>query len=202
MKNGKKQVKTLHLSFLVSFLVIFLGLAFHGTLYGQSLAELARQQRARKAQQGKAVKVFTNDQLSRPSSSSSRTATRAAEAQKPEDEEQVDAAGTTEAGTAESAREERARLEKEYREKFAQLREELSYEERKLDVMQRELNLMQIQYYSDPNVAMREQHERGEINQRMQDLEAQKAAVEQKKAAITAMEEELRREGLPVGWSR
>ncbi|MCH8269306.1 MAG: hypothetical protein IH846_17535 [Acidobacteria bacterium] len=202
MKNGKKQVKTLHLSFLVSFLVIFLGLAFHGTLYGQSLVEVARQQRARKAQQGKAVKVFTNDQLSRPSSSSSRTATRAAEAQKPEGEEQMDAADTTEAGTAESAREERARLEKEYREKFAQLREELSYEERKLDVMQRELNLMQIQYYSDPNVAMREQHERGEINQRMQDLEAQKAAVEQKKAAITAMEEELRREGLPVGWSR
>ncbi|MCH7979641.1 MAG: hypothetical protein IH935_11795 [Acidobacteria bacterium] len=199
MKNGKKEVKTLHLSFLVSFLVIFLGLAFHGTLYGQSLVEVARQQRARKAQQGKAVKVFTNDQLSRPSSSSSRTATRAAEAQKPEGEEQMDAADTTE---AESAREERARLEKEYREKFAQLREELSYEERKLDVMQRELNLMQIQYYSDPNVAMREQHERGEINQRMQDLEAQKAAVEQKKAAITAMEEELRREGLPVGWSR
>lgn len=197
MKNSKKQVKTLHLSFLVSFLVIFLGVAFHGTLYGQSLAELARQQRARKAQQGKAVKVFTNHQLSRPSSS--RPATRAAEAQKPEGEEQMDAADTTE---AESAREERARLEKEYREKFAQLREELSFEERKLDVMQRELNLMQIQYYSDPNVAMREQHERGEINQRMQDLEAQKAAVEQKKATITALEEELRREGLPVGWSR
>ena len=200
MKNGKKQVKTLHLSFLVSFLVIFLGLAFHGSLYGQSLVELARQQRARKAQQGKAVKVFTNDQISR--SSSSRTATRAAEAQEPEGEEQVDAAGTTEAETAESAREERARQEKEYREKFAKLREELSYEERKLDVMQRELNLMQMQYYSDPNVAMREQHERGEINQRMQDMEAQKASVEQKKAAITALEEELRRERLPVGWSR
>ena len=200
MKNSKKQVKMLHLSFLVSFLVIFLGLAFHGTLYSQSLAEVARQQRARKAQQGKAVKVFTNDQISRPSSS--RTATRAAEVQTPEGEEQGDAADTTEAGTVESAREERAQLEKEYREKFVQLREELSYEERKLDVMQRELNLMQVQYYSDPNVAMREQHERGEINQRMQDLETQKAAVEQKKAAITALEEELRREGLPVGWSR
>ena len=200
MKNSKKQVKTLHLSFLVSFLVIFLGLAFHGTMYGQSLAELARQQRARKGQTGKAVKVFTNDQISRPSSS--RTATPAAGEQEPEGEEQMDAADTTEAGTVESAREERAQLEKEYREKFVQLREELSYEERKLDVMQRELNLLQIQFYSDPNVALREQHERGEINQRMQDLETQKAAVEQKKAAITAMEEELRREGLPVGWSR
>lgn len=180
--------------------MIFLGLAFHGTLYGQSLVELARQQRARKEQQGKAVKVFTNDQISR--SSSSRPATPAAEAQKPEGEEQMDAADTTEAGTAESAREERARLDKEYRDKFAQLREELSYEERKLDVMQRELNLMQVQYYSDPNVAMREQHERGEINQRVQDMETQRAVVEQKKAAITALEEELRREGLPVGWSR
>ena len=196
MKNSKKQVKTL----LVSFLVIFLGLAFHGTLYGQSLVELARQQRARKEQQGKAVKVFTNDQISR--SSSSRPATPAAEAQKPEGEEQMDAADTTEAGTAESAREERARLEKEYREKFARLREDISREEAKLDIMQRELNLMQVQYYSDPNVAMREQHDRGEINQRVQDMETQKAAVEQKKAAITALEEELRREGLPVGWSR
>ena len=196
MKNSKKQVKTLHLSFLVSFLVIFLGLAFHGTLYGQSLVELARQQRARKGQQGKAVKVFTNDQISR--SSSSRPATPAAG----EQEQEGETAETAEAETAQSAREERADLEKEYRAKFEQLREDLSYEERKLDVMQRELNLMQIQHFSDPNVAMREQNTRGEINQRMQDLEAQKAAVEQKKAAITALEEELRRERLPVGWSR
>ena len=196
MKNRKIQVTTL--------LVFFLGFVFLGTIYGQSLAELARQQRARKGQQGKTVKVLTNDEISR--SSPAPAATSTAEAQRPEGEgETVDAeaaADTTGAETAESAREERARLEKEYREKFAHLREDLSYEERKLDVMQRELNLMQIQHYSDPNVAMREQNTRGEINQRIQDLETQKAAVEEKKAAVTALEEELRRERLPVGWSR
>ena len=68
--------------------------------------------------------------------------------------------------------------------------------------MQRELNLMQVQYYSDPNVALREQNTRGEINQRIQEIEAQKGTIEKAKQAVADLEEELRRKNLPPGWAR
>ena len=95
-----------------------------------------------------------------------------------------------------------AKLEKEYRDKFKALRDDLAYQQQKLDVMQRELNLMQTQYYSDPNVAMREQTFRGQINQRTQEIEQQKGNVDKAQKAIADLEEELRKNGLPAGWAR
>ena len=95
-----------------------------------------------------------------------------------------------------------AKLEKEYRDKFAKLRDALAYEQKKLDVMQRELNLMQTQYYSDPNVAMREQTFRGQINQRTQEIEQQKGSIDKAQKAVSDLEEELRKKGLPSGWAR
>ncbi len=68
--------------------------------------------------------------------------------------------------------------------------------------MQRELNLAQQQFYSDPNVALREQYGREDINKRTADIEAQKATVEKAKQAISNLEDELRAKSLPAGWAR
>src|SRR5262249_27218612 len=117
-----------------------------------------------------------------------------------------DAAKPSEAGkTGEVAKNDeksQADLEKEYRDKFAKAREDQSLEERRLDVMQRELNLAQIQYYQDPNVALQQGYSRDDINKRTDDIEKQKAAVEKAKQAVTDLEEELRTKGLPAGWAR
>jgi hypothetical protein len=95
-----------------------------------------------------------------------------------------------------------AELEKEYRAKFAELRENLSLEERKLDILQRELGLMQNQYYSDPAASLMQENTRSNINTRVTEIGTQKAAVDKAKQAVAALEEELRVKGLPPGWAR
>lgn len=185
-----------------AFVWVLTGLIFSGMLYGQSVADLARQERARRTGEGK---VFTNDTIStaRAGEATTPAATPTAEpAQKPAGAAETAAAKDQEAQAKKPEGKSTAELEKEYREKFAHLREALAFEEKKLDVMQRELNLMQMQYYSDPNVALREQRTRGEINQRTQEMQDQKAAVDKAKKAIEDLEEELRRKSLPTGWAR
>jgi hypothetical protein len=202
---------------------LFLGGLSLRPLFGQSLPDLARQERARKAQEKKPGKVFTNDDIpSTPSLATSAAPAPAKEGEekKAETEEKASAEGKAPAegmgeakGTAEAKPKEAekpkeetgpdmAALEKQYRERFAKLRDSLGYEQKKLDVMQRELNLMQTQYYSDPNVAMREQTFRGQINQRTQEIEQQKGAVDKAQKAVSDLEEELRKKGLPSGWAR
>ena len=110
------------------WLWVVVGMVFLGSLYGQSLVELARQERARKAGQSQTVKVFTNDDISgaRPSVPAPAAAT-GAEAQKPDGE-------AAEAQAKEPEGQSKADLEKEYRQKFAELREQVALEERKLDI--------------------------------------------------------------------
>lgn len=191
--------------FLIVTLLAVFELSLTTILHSQSLVELARKERARKTAEGTA-KVYTNEDI--PSATPSPAAPAPTQAQTPQ--AQRPAPATTPAGTAEKAEAKPAQapekaaadLEKEYREKFAQLRDKLAFEEQKLDVMQREQNLMMTQFYSDPNVALREQNSRAEINKRTQDIEEQKQAVEKAKQAIADLEDELRRKGLPPGWAR
>lgn len=171
---------------------------------GQSLGELSRQERARKS--GKTAKEYTNDNIPAAALAGSAPAAPADGAQ-PGTAQAGDAAQAgaatgdakpAEAGVAKKPEE----VEKEYREKAARLKEDLAIEERRLDVLQRELNLTQQQYYSDPNVALREQYSREDINKRTAEIDAQKALVDKAKQAIADLEDELRRNRLPAGWAR
>jgi hypothetical protein len=191
----------------IVLLAPLIGSFFLGNLFSQSLAELARQERARMAREGKPAKVYTNEDIARtppPAPPVAPAAAAAGEAAKKEAAggEKAAAGGKEEAKPAGESEKNQADLEKEYRDRFAKLREQLDYETKKADVMQRELNLMQTQFYSDPNVALREQTSRGEINQRTQDIDKQKDAVEKAKQAITDLEDELQKKGLPSGWAR
>jgi hypothetical protein len=175
----------------------------------QSIADLARQTRAKKQQAAAAEKVYTNDSIpSAPSSSTpapAATPTPAAPTAAAASAEETDGEAPEGAAAAEEPAAQEptyAELEAEYRKKFAELKQALDTEERRLDVLQRELNLAQQQFYADPNVAMREQYSRQEITTRMEELETQRAAVEKAKQDIEALETELRQKNLPPGWAR
>ena len=163
----------------------------------QSLGEIARKVRAEKRAAPKATRVFTNENIPREGGLSTTTSPAAATSTTAKEKE---AAGKETKGSKD--KKSLADEEKEWRGKFAKLREQLNYEERKLDVQQRELNLAQIQNYSDPNVALREQNQRTEINKRTQEMEKQRQAVDQLKKAIADLEEELHRKNLPAGWAQ
>jgi hypothetical protein len=198
---------------LKTLLLLLLGVAFTTGLYGQGLADLARKTRRTSG------KVITNDDVSSSAPAPAPPATTTAAAgtapgqapagATPGQPGQPGAAGQAAAGGpgqaapgAEPAEKTPAELEQEYREKFAALRENLNLEERKLDILQRELNLMQNQYYSDPMATLQQETTRTNITTRIAEIETQKGVVEMAKQAIAALEDELRIKGLPPGWAR
>ena len=187
----------MHKKNLVLVIAMIIGFGLSVSVFAQapSLVDLAKKERARKSPQAQG-KVFTNEDVGtgapKPSPEPATAATAPTDGT--ERTAPTDAAAAAEPSQAD--------LEKEYKEKFARLKEEVAYEEKKLDVLQRELNLMQIQNYSDPNVALREQNTREEITKRLAEIDTQKQAVDKAKQAVSDLEEELRKKSLPVGWAR
>ena len=92
--------------------------------------------------------------------------------------------------------------EKAWRERFAKLRTKLRQDEDALGVMQRELEVLNLQYYNDPNKAVQENLTRSDINEKTAKIDAGKQAVEADQQAIANAEDELRKSGGDIGWSR
>jgi hypothetical protein len=165
-----------------------------------SLADIARQLRAANANLPKAKHVYTNDtiphvrgNLSVVGPTADAPADTDADADKSADK------------TADKKADKKVSASKEdegvWRAKFAGLYQNLDTEQRRLDVMQREFNLAQLQSYSDPNQAMREQFARTEINKRQADIDTQKEAVAAAQKAIDDAQEEARKKGVPSAWT-
>jgi hypothetical protein len=92
--------------------------------------------------------------------------------------------------------------EKIWRAKFAALREKLSTAEQDLDVLQREENKGDVQYYSDPTKALNEQYSRDELYKRATKIDAKKKEVADLKQQWSDLEDQLRKAGGDPGWAR
>jgi hypothetical protein len=88
-----------------------------------------------------------------------------------------------------------------WRKRFADARTKLALAAKDLDVSQRELNLLQTQYYSDPNKALQQQLTRDEINTKTAKVEEKKQQVADLTQAIEDLKEEMRRSGGEPGWA-
>ncbi len=89
-----------------------------------------------------------------------------------------------------------------WRAQFDAARKKLADDSKELDVLQREFNLKQQQFYTDPNVALREQYGRTDLNKTQDEINTKKADVEKDQQAITALEDQLRQAGGNPGWAR
>jgi hypothetical protein len=154
----------------------------------ESLAAAARRAREEKKEQPKPAKVFTNDNVPTSGGISSVGETPAAPAG-------GDAAGGTPAASS-------ADQEKVWREKFSKLRHKVEQDQQELDVMQRELGVLDVQYYNNPVKAMQQELTRSDINKKTSDIDAKKAQVEADKQAISDAEDDLRKAGGDPGWAR
>ena len=74
--------------------------------------------------------------------------------------------------------------------------------EKELDILQRERDQSQIQYYSDPTKAMNEQLKRTEVNDKQAKINEKKKEIAALKQKLDDMEVELKRAGGDIGWSR
>ena len=160
----------------------------------ESLADAARRAREQKKETAKPTKVFDNDNLpaqggiNTVGSTSEESAAGEAPTAAGEEKPAQGAAGKND--------------EKAWRDKFATLRRKLEKDKADLDVMQRELGVLDVQYYPDPVKAMQQSVTRSDINDMTAKIEAKKKDIAADEQAIADAEEALRKSGGDAGWAR
>jgi hypothetical protein len=178
------------------------------------VADAARKAREQKKEAPKPKKVYTNDnfgsgsgssaQAATPAATSSPTATPAGDAK--------DASNATTATTGDAAADAKTGDAKKpaadkndeatWRKKFSEARQSLADAEKELDILQREAQKAQVQYYSDPAKAMTEGYSRKDVNEKDTKIAAKKQEIEQLKQHLADMEDQLRKSGGDIGWAR
>jgi hypothetical protein len=68
--------------------------------------------------------------------------------------------------------------------------------------MQRELGVLDVQYYNNPVQAMQQELTRSDINDKTSKIDAKKKDIEADQQAIDDAEDELRKAGGDPGWAR
>jgi predicted RNase H-like nuclease (RuvC/YqgF family) len=91
--------------------------------------------------------------------------------------------------------------EVKWRKQFKEAYANLNRAEKELDILQRENNKAQVQYYSDPQKALAEQYTRKDINDHDAKIAAKNKEIDQLKQRISDMEEALRKSGGDPGWA-
>jgi hypothetical protein len=164
-----------------------------------SLGDAARQ--AREQNKGRQPgRVFTNDDMADLKGTVSVVGT-VPPAPAPAEAAPAEGAAAPAAGTPTGPAPE-VKDEAYWRAQFAAARKKLADDSKELDVLQREYNLKEQQFYSDPNVALREQYGRADLNKTRDEINVKKADVEKDQQAITTLEDQLRQAGGNPGWGR
>jgi hypothetical protein len=160
---------------------------------GDPVADAARRSREQKKAAPKPKKVYTDDDI-KPAATSSEAgaAAGAGGAQATPDNGQGAAGAGTGKDDAETA----------WRKRFADQRGKIAAAEKELDILQREAEKAQVQYYNDPQKALMEQNTRKEINEKNAKIEQKKQDIANLKQQLSDLEDELRKSGGDPGWAR
>ena len=177
---------------------------------GDPVADAARKAKEDKKTAPKPKKVYTEDDLPKAPRGSDQTPAPAPQAQG-----QGAAAGQTAqgevarpagaakaAGAAAAAAPEEQDAESLWRGRFKAMRDKIARAEKELDILQRESEKAQTQYYSDPQKALAEQNNRKEINEKNAKIAAKKQELEGYKQELSDLEDQLRKSGGDSGWAR
>jgi len=162
---------------------------------GDAVADAARKAREQKKSEAKPKKVFTNDDVAPAPPAPAATAPSAegkegeANAAKP-----AEAKGDKPAGPDNS--------EAGWRKRFAEQRAKISQAEQELDILQREGQKLQTQYYTDPQKALAEQYTRKDITDQDAKIQAKKDEIAKLKQGLSDLEDQLRASGGDSGWAR
>ncbi len=168
---------------------------------GDAVADAARKAREQKKKDTtKPKRVYTDEDVNHSTSGGASTSTGSNAASntdggaaKNSDAQGKDAAGKT----SEPEESPEVKWRKQFKEAYANL----DRAEKELDILQRENNKAQVQYYSDPQKALAEQYTRKDINEKDAKIAAKKKEIDQIKQRISDMEEALRKSGGDPGWA-
>ncbi len=174
---------------------------------GDPVADAARKAREAKKDAPKPKRVITDDDLktsgprsdvapaSAPVDATGATTTAAGQA----------AGGTTKAGDAAKTGDEPKEDpngEAAWRKRFKEAHNQIAKAERELDILSRELEKAQVEYYPDPRKAMKQQNTRGDIKEKQAKIDAKNKELDQLRQALSDLEDQLRKSGGDPGWAR
>jgi hypothetical protein len=193
-------MKRKHVLMAIYVAAVLLSPAMLGAQDQGSVADAARKAQAAKKPPTKPALVIDNDTLGSikgtisivgetPAPPEDQTAAQDKTKATPADDK-----GKTPAPTKEKE-------EDRWRKTFADARKTLADDAHELDILQREYNLKQQQYYSDPNTAMKEQYNRQDLTDTKAKIDEKTAAVAKDKQAISDLEDQLRQAGGEPGWA-
>ena len=161
------------------------------------VAEAARKARAEKQATAKPKKIYTDDDFASKKNAPAAPAASTEGDQASATQGATDATAATDASAINDPK-----SEAYWRKRFQAVRDKLASSEKELDVLQRELNKDQVQYYSDPQKALMQQYDRKDINDKTAKVDAKKKEIEDLKKQLSDLEDELRKAGGDPGWAR
>jgi hypothetical protein len=162
---------------------------------GDPVADAARKAREQQKAAPKPKKVYTDDDIKPAAPASEAAVPGSGSAQVSSDNGAAAAANGAGAGKGDDA-------EKTWRKRFQDQRDKIAAAEKELDILQREADKAQVQYYNDPTKAMNEQYSRKDINDKNAKIEQKKQDIANLKQQLSDMEDELRKSGGDPGWAR
>jgi predicted RNase H-like nuclease (RuvC/YqgF family) len=155
------------------------------------VADAARKTREQKKNAPPPKKVYTNDDIApAPQNAPAPAAAPSGDASQPADT----AAGPDDKEVKDP--------QAYWHKRFQKARDDLARSEKELDVLQRELDKNQVQYYPDPQKALMQQHDRSDINGNQAKIDAKKKEVDSLKQQLSDLEDELHKAGGNPGWAR
>ena len=176
------------------------GLSAAAQQTGDPVADAARKAREAKKEATKPKKVYTDDDIktsapekAAPSAATSDSSGKAAGAT-------GQAAGAS--GKAGDEPKEDPNSESAWRKRFQAHRDKIAKAEKELDILSRELEKAQVEYYPDPQKAMQQQNTRADINSINAKISAKKQELDQLKQGLSDLEDQLRKSGGDPGWAR
>jgi chromosome segregation ATPase len=176
------------------------GLSTAAQQTGDPVADAARKAREAKKDTTKPKKVYTDDDFKKsvPEQAAPNAATSDASGK---------AAGATGQGAGTSGKagdepKEDPNSESAWRKRFQAQRDKITKAEKELDILTRELEKAQVEYYPDPQKAMQQQNTRADINSINAKINAKKQELDQLKQGMSDLEDQLRKSGGNAGWAR
>ncbi|HEX9344997.1 MAG TPA: hypothetical protein VF900_03685 [Candidatus Acidoferrum sp.] len=169
---------------------------------GDPVADAARKAREKKKDAAKPKKVYTDDDLKGSVPAPEAAATSApANASGTEAAKTAQGAGdTTKSG--DTTKTEDPNSEAAWRKRFQAQRDKIAKAEKELDILGRELEKAQLEYYPDPQKALKEQYDRGDINKKSAKIDAKQRELDQLRQGLNDLEDQLRKSGGDPGWAR
>jgi len=166
------------------------------------VAEAARKAREQKKEQAKPKKVFDDDNIPKAPRNEQPAATAPANPAEAQGQAAGQAQGAAPGGEAAAAGGPAKSPEETWRARFKAQRDKIARAEKELDLLQRELNKAQTEYYPDPQKALMEQNTRKDVNEKTAKIAAKQKEIDGLKQGLSDLEDELRKSGGDSGWAR